>query len=55
MVKFIKSILKTIAVLSFIMMIGVIGGVENGGSLINILWTIPLFALSAISGYLGIL
>lgn len=53
MVKIIKNILRAISVLSFVLMIGVIGGVDNGEPLTNMLWTIPLFALSIFTGCLG--
>ena len=53
MVKVIKTILGTISVLSFIYALGIVGNVENGGNILQMLWTIPLCALSFITGYIA--
>ena len=55
MIKIIKNTLLVIAVLSFLVALGIIGNVDNGGELNELLWTIPWFALSVISGFLGLI
>lgn len=52
--KFIQNVLCPLVMLfCFVLMIGILGGIENGQSWTNALWCIPLSALSFFAAYVG--
>lgn len=48
-----KTILRTIALVCLLIMFGIIGGVETGGSLSNLLWSIPIGAVALVSSMMA--
>ena len=45
----IKRLLVAVVVVSLLMIVGLIGNIERGGDLINVLWCVPLIAGLAIA------
>lgn len=48
-----KKISALVVVIGFIMIMGIVGGVEHGEPLTNILWCIPCFIVVCIFAKLG--
>ena len=45
----IKRLLVAVVVVSLLMIVGLIGNIERGGDLINVLWCVPLVEWLAIA------
>lgn len=45
----IKRLLVAVVIVSLLMILGLIGNIERGGDLINVLWCVPLVAGLAIA------
>ena len=45
----IKRMLVAVVVVSLLMIVGLIGNIERGGDLINVIWCVPLVAGLAIA------
>ena len=45
----IKRLLVAVVVVSLLMILGLIGNIERGGDLINVIWCVPLVAGLAIA------
>lgn len=48
-----KKVLAGICGICLVLTVGVVGGVENGQPLTNLLWCIPLMAVSLVTGFLA--
>lgn len=48
-----KKIFATLAFINFILMIGIIGGIEHGQSICNAIWCIPTLLCFGVFTYLA--